>query len=148
MFLVVLRRSGADWELGRPLEKQSGWAAHAAFIDRLVDEGSSSTEIRSLTKTESCMQSTLTQTRRYERSSHRIRGARRTSPSRRGPSASTVIASVPPSSCRSSHGLEPFAAAHRSAAIPKSVRSALGTETPARPDWAAAERLLPESDSR
>ena len=39
MFLVVLRRSGVDWQAGRPLEEQSGWAAHAAFMDSLVDEG-------------------------------------------------------------------------------------------------------------
>ena len=39
MFLVVLRRSGADWRMGDPLEEQSGWAAHAAFMDRLVDDG-------------------------------------------------------------------------------------------------------------
>lgn len=39
MFLVVLRRSGPDWRPGRPLEDQSGWAAHAAFMDSLVDAG-------------------------------------------------------------------------------------------------------------
>jgi hypothetical protein len=39
MFRVVLRRSGADWKPGLPLEEQSGWAAHAKFMDRLVDEG-------------------------------------------------------------------------------------------------------------
>lgn len=39
MFLVVLRRSGPDWRPGRPLEEQSGWSAHASFMDGLVEEG-------------------------------------------------------------------------------------------------------------
>jgi hypothetical protein len=39
MFLVVLRRSGPDYDLSRPLEEQSGWLEHAAFMDRLVDDG-------------------------------------------------------------------------------------------------------------
>ena len=39
MFLVLLRRSGPQWDASRPLEEQSGWAAHAAFMDGLVDEG-------------------------------------------------------------------------------------------------------------
>jgi uncharacterized protein YciI len=39
MFLVVLRQSGPEWQQGRPLEEQSGWAAHAAFMDGLVDAG-------------------------------------------------------------------------------------------------------------
>ena len=39
MFLVVLRQSGPDFDRSRPLEEQSGWAEHAAFMDRLVDEG-------------------------------------------------------------------------------------------------------------
>ena len=38
-FLVVLHRSGPEWDPSRPLEEQSGWAAHAAFMDRLVDDG-------------------------------------------------------------------------------------------------------------
>ncbi len=38
-FLVVLRRSGPEWDPSRPLEEQSGWAAHAAFMDGLVDAG-------------------------------------------------------------------------------------------------------------
>lgn len=38
-FLVVLRRSGPDWDPCRPLEEQSEWPAHAAFMDRLVDDG-------------------------------------------------------------------------------------------------------------
>ena len=39
MFLVVLLRSGPEWDPSRPLEEQSGWAQHAAFMDGLVDEG-------------------------------------------------------------------------------------------------------------
>ncbi|MGH2953605.1 MAG: YciI family protein [Solirubrobacterales bacterium] len=39
MFLVVLRRSGPEWDPSRPLEEQSEWPAHAAFMDGLVDTG-------------------------------------------------------------------------------------------------------------
>ena len=39
MFLVVVRRSGPEWDASRPLEEQSGWPAHAAFMDGLVDAG-------------------------------------------------------------------------------------------------------------
>jgi hypothetical protein len=39
MFLVVLRRSGPQWDASLPLEQQSGWDAHAAFMDGLVDAG-------------------------------------------------------------------------------------------------------------
>jgi len=39
MFLVVLHRSGPHWDRSRPLEEQSGWDAHAAFMDGLVDAG-------------------------------------------------------------------------------------------------------------
>jgi hypothetical protein len=39
MFHVVLHRSGPQWDASRPLEEQSGWAAHAAFMDGLVDAG-------------------------------------------------------------------------------------------------------------
>jgi uncharacterized protein YciI len=38
-FLVILRRSGPGYDLSRPLEEQSGWNAHASFMDRLVDDG-------------------------------------------------------------------------------------------------------------
>jgi uncharacterized protein YciI len=38
-FLVVLHRSGPQWDASRPLEEQSGWPAHAAFMDGLVDTG-------------------------------------------------------------------------------------------------------------
>ena len=39
MFLVVLRRSGPQWVSSRPLEEQSGWAAHSSFMDELVRNG-------------------------------------------------------------------------------------------------------------
>ena len=39
MFLVVLHRSGPQWDPSRPLEEQSGWDAHAAFMDGLVEAG-------------------------------------------------------------------------------------------------------------
>ena len=39
MFLVVVRRSGPDWDPTRPLEEQSDWPAHALFMDGLVDSG-------------------------------------------------------------------------------------------------------------
>ena len=39
MYFVVLRRSGREWDPTRPLEQQSEWDAHAAFMDGLVDVG-------------------------------------------------------------------------------------------------------------
>jgi hypothetical protein len=39
MFLVVLRRSGPGYDHSKPLEQQSGWAEHAAFMDGLVEDG-------------------------------------------------------------------------------------------------------------
>jgi len=39
MFLVILRRSGPDYDLSKPLEEQLGWEDHAAFMDKLVDDG-------------------------------------------------------------------------------------------------------------
>jgi hypothetical protein len=39
MYLVVERRSGPQWDPARPLEEQSGWAEHAAFMDGLVESG-------------------------------------------------------------------------------------------------------------
>jgi uncharacterized protein YciI len=38
-FLVVLHRSGPEWDPSLPLEEQSGWPAHAAFMDGLLDAG-------------------------------------------------------------------------------------------------------------
>jgi hypothetical protein len=39
MFLVVVRRDGPEYDHSRPLEEQTGWAEHAAFMDALVDDG-------------------------------------------------------------------------------------------------------------
>ena len=39
MFLVVLARDGPQWAPSRPLEEQSDWLAHAAFMDELVEGG-------------------------------------------------------------------------------------------------------------
>jgi hypothetical protein len=39
MFLVVLRQSGPEFDRARPLEEQSGWSEHAAFMDGLVADG-------------------------------------------------------------------------------------------------------------
>ena len=38
-FFVVLRRRGPAWDPSLPLEQQSGWDEHAAFMDGLVDAG-------------------------------------------------------------------------------------------------------------
>jgi uncharacterized protein YciI len=38
-FLVVLHRSGPEYDRSRPLEEQSDWPAHASFMDGLVDDG-------------------------------------------------------------------------------------------------------------
>jgi uncharacterized protein YciI len=38
-FLVLLRRSGPRWDPSRALEEQSEWAAHASFMDELVEGG-------------------------------------------------------------------------------------------------------------
>jgi hypothetical protein len=39
MFLVILRRSGPEYDHSKPLEEQSGWLEHAAFMDGLVQDG-------------------------------------------------------------------------------------------------------------
>src|SRR5712672_129055 len=39
MYLVVVSRSGPEWDRSQPLEGQSGWDEHAAFMDDLVDNG-------------------------------------------------------------------------------------------------------------
>jgi uncharacterized protein YciI len=39
MFLVVIHRSGPQWKASLPLDEQSGWIEHAAFMDGLVDDG-------------------------------------------------------------------------------------------------------------
>jgi uncharacterized protein YciI len=39
MFLVHIRQSGPEWDGSKPMEEQTDWDAHAAFMDDLVDEG-------------------------------------------------------------------------------------------------------------
>jgi uncharacterized protein YciI len=39
MFHVVLTRTGPKWKLSLPLEEQSQWTEHAAFMDGLVSQG-------------------------------------------------------------------------------------------------------------
>ena len=39
MFLVVLSRSGPEWDPSRRMEEQSDWPSHAAYMDELVDTG-------------------------------------------------------------------------------------------------------------
>src|SRR4051794_28341411 len=39
MFLVMLRRAGPHWDPSRPMEEQSDWRAHAAYMNGLVDAG-------------------------------------------------------------------------------------------------------------
>jgi uncharacterized protein YciI len=39
MFHVVVLRSGPEWRHGRPLEEQTGWEEHAAYMDELVEQG-------------------------------------------------------------------------------------------------------------
>jgi predicted enzyme related to lactoylglutathione lyase/uncharacterized protein YciI len=38
-FLVVRRRSGPAWDPARPMEEQTDWDAHAAYMDDLADKG-------------------------------------------------------------------------------------------------------------
>ena len=39
MFHLVLLRSGPEWDRAKPMEEQSGWDEHAAFMDGLVEDG-------------------------------------------------------------------------------------------------------------
>jgi uncharacterized protein YciI len=38
-YFVVTEERGPSWDPSRPRRGQDGWDAHAAFMDRLVDEG-------------------------------------------------------------------------------------------------------------
>ena len=38
-FLVTVHQSGPEWDPSRPIDGQSGWEPHAAFMDALVDDG-------------------------------------------------------------------------------------------------------------
>jgi uncharacterized protein YciI len=39
MFHVVISRSGPEWDRSKPMEEQSEWDEHAAFMEALVDDG-------------------------------------------------------------------------------------------------------------
>ena len=39
MYLVVVTRSGPEWNQSLPLEEQSRWDAHASFMDGLAEAG-------------------------------------------------------------------------------------------------------------
>jgi uncharacterized protein YciI len=39
MFLVTLRQAGPEWDGSKPMEEQSGWTEHAAFMDGLESSG-------------------------------------------------------------------------------------------------------------
>jgi len=39
MFLVRLRQTGPEFDHSKPLEQQSGWNEHAAYMDGLVEAG-------------------------------------------------------------------------------------------------------------
>jgi len=38
-FLVTLSQSGPQFDRSKPVQEQSGWAEHAAFMDALVERG-------------------------------------------------------------------------------------------------------------
>src|SRR4051794_35378509 len=38
-FLVLLHRSGPEWNSARPMEQQTKWREHAAYMDELVEAG-------------------------------------------------------------------------------------------------------------
>ena len=39
MFHVVLRQAGPEFDRALPLDQQTGWEEHAAFMDSLVESG-------------------------------------------------------------------------------------------------------------
>ena len=38
-YLVLMERTGPAWDPALPMEQQSDWTAHAAYLDELVDSG-------------------------------------------------------------------------------------------------------------
>ncbi len=38
-YFVVIRERGPAWDWSLPMRRQAEWAAHAAFMDTLADEG-------------------------------------------------------------------------------------------------------------
>jgi len=83
MFLVVLHRSGPQWDPSRPLEEQPDWPAHASFMDGLVDAGFVASAGRSPTSTAWCTSSKRSRRTPSAPPSRAIRGARRISGSTR-----------------------------------------------------------------
>lgn len=39
LFLVMVRQAGPKWDRAKPMEGQSEWLEHAAYMNRLVDSG-------------------------------------------------------------------------------------------------------------
>ena len=39
MFHVIVRQAGPEFDPALPLDRQSGWQDHAAYMDSLVEEG-------------------------------------------------------------------------------------------------------------
>lgn len=39
MFHVIRLRAGPEWDRTRPMEEQSDWPSHAAFMNELVEHG-------------------------------------------------------------------------------------------------------------
>ena len=39
LFFLVLRRIGPEWDASKPMEEQTGWPEHAAFMEGLVESG-------------------------------------------------------------------------------------------------------------
>lgn len=38
-YFALMMEHGPHWDAARPIRRQDGWDAHAAFMDRLVDDG-------------------------------------------------------------------------------------------------------------
>jgi len=38
-YFVVVSHQGPAWVAGRPMREQEGWAEHATFMNRLLDDG-------------------------------------------------------------------------------------------------------------
>jgi uncharacterized protein YciI len=38
-YFVLILRHAANWDDTRPIREQDGWTEHAAFMERLVDDG-------------------------------------------------------------------------------------------------------------
>jgi uncharacterized protein YciI len=38
-YLVIRRRSGPEWDARHSIREQQGWSEHAAFMDKLTEDG-------------------------------------------------------------------------------------------------------------